>query len=219
MTDPTSPQSGKNSAADIPALLSLPIQYWKQSLAGVLVVLAAAGGYALYGVYQKSQVEKAENELGAILTAKSGAERLAALEILAKTAPAGAEGGIHLEMAKTAQELGDFTKAAAAWEAVSKTAPAGMKTVAGLGYATALSKAGQDAKAVEVLENLGVSAPKAFSMTVDRQLAATAEAAGQWQKALAAFERMKADGNVQNASYIDARIADLKAKAAAKTNG
>ena len=37
----------------------------------------------------------------------------------------------------------------------------------------------------------------------------------------AAIERMKADGNVQNASFIDARIADLKGKTAgaAKTNG
>ncbi|EHJ46966.1 hypothetical protein DFW101_0952 [Solidesulfovibrio carbinoliphilus subsp. oakridgensis] len=221
MTDFTSPQSGRNSANDVPTLLRLPVQYWKQSLAGILVVLAAAGGYALYGVYQKGQVEKAENELGTIVTTKAGAERLAALEGLARTAPAGAKDGIHLEMAKTAQELGDFAKAAAAWEAVSKSAPAGMKTVAGLGYATALSKSGQDAKAVEVLEGLAVSAPKAFTMTVDRQLATTAEAAGQWQKALAAYERMKTGGNVQNAGFIDARIADMKAKAAAgaKTNG
>ena len=52
-------------------------------------------------------------------------------------------------------------------------------------------------------------------------MAVSAESAGQWQKALAAYERMKADGNVQNASFIDARIADLKGKTAgaAKTNG
>ena len=44
---------------------------------------------------------------------------------------------------------------------------------------------------------------------------------GAYQLALAAYERMKADGNVQNASFIDARIADLKGKTtgAAKTNG
>ena len=221
MTDTNASQSAGSNRTDPTSLLQLPLLYWKQTLAGVLVVVAAAGGYALYGVYQKSQVEKAETELGSIILAKTGADRLTALEALAKNAPAGARDGIWLAAAQTATDMGDFTKAAAAWDAVSKTAPSGMKTVAGLGYAAALSKAGQDAKAVEVLEAMAGSAPKAFSMTIDRQLAVTAEAAGQWQKALAAYERMKADGNVQNASFIDARIADLKGKTAgaAKTNG
>jgi len=221
MIESASPQSGPTPTSGIPAILRLPVQYWKQSVAAAVLVLAAAGGYALFGVYQKGQVEKAENALGTIIVSKTGAERLTALEELAKTAPAGARDGIYLELAKAAQQLGDYAKAAVAWEAISQNAPTGMKTVAGLGYATALSKSGQDAKAVTVLEGMSASAPKAFSMTVDRQLATTAEAAGQWQKALAAYERMKADGNVQNASYIDARIADLKAKAdaAAKTNG
>ncbi len=218
MTDTNSSQSPRTAPADIATILQMPLRHWKQTLAGVLVVVAVAGGYALYGVYQKSQVAKAENELGTILLTKAGAERLAALETLAKTAPGAARDGVWLAAAQTALELNDFAKAAAAWDAVSKTAPAGMKTVAGIGYAAALSKAGQDAKAVEVLEALSVSAPKSFSMTVDRQLAVSAEAAGQWQKALAAFERMKADGNVQNAAYIDARIAELKSKAA-KGNG
>jgi len=213
MSDSTSPQSGKNPAADIPAILRLPVQYWRQSMAAAVIVLAAAGGYALYGVYQKGQIEKAESALGAVVVSKTGAERLSALEALVKSAPAGARDGINLEIAKTAQALGDFAKAATAWEAISQSAPAGMKTVAGLGQATALSKSGQDAKAVAVLESLAAAAPKAFSMTIDRQLAVTAEAAGQWQKALTAYERMKADGNVQNASYIDARISALRAKA------
>lgn len=214
MTESSS-KSAADSPKDLATLLQLPVRYWKQSLAGVLAVVAAAGGYALYGVYQKSQVEKTENALGAIVTAKTGADRLTALEALAKSAPAAARDGIWLEMAKTASELGKFDKAAEAWHSVSTSAPAAMKAVAGLGYASSLAKAGQNAKAVEVLENLGVSVPKPFSMTVDRQLATTAEAAGEWQKALSAFERMKADGHVQNAAYLDARITALKAKIAA----
>ncbi len=218
MTDPISSPSAKSQANDIAAILQAPLVHWKKTLAGVLVVVAAAGGYALFGVYQKSQVEKAENELGGIVTSKAGAERLAALEALAKTAPAGARDGVLLEIAKTAQGLGDFAKAATAWQSVSGNAPAGMKTVAGLGYASALAKAGQDAKAVEVLEGLAVSAPTPFALAVDQQLAAAAEAAGQWQKAISAFERMKTNGNVQNTGYLDARIAALKDKAA-KGNG
>ena len=221
MTDSFSQKPGSDRASDIPTVLRAPVQYWRHSLAAAAIILVAAGGYALYGVYQKSQVEKAEAALGEIITTKAGAERIAALEGLAKTAPAGVQAGIYLEVAKTAQGLNDFAKAATAFELVAASAPAGMKTIAALGQATALSRAGQDAKAVDVLEAMIGSAPKAFSMTIDRQLAVTAEAAQQWQKALAAYERMKADGNVQNASFIDARIADLKAKTAgaAKTNG
>ncbi len=221
MTDSPASQHGSAKPSDIPAALRLPVQYWRHSLAAAAIVLVAAGGYALIGVYQKGQVEKAEAALGEIITTKAGADRVAALETLAKSAPEGAKAGIYLELAKTAQGLGDFTKAASAFEAVAKSAPTGMKTIAGLGEAAALSRAGQDAKAVDVLESLAAKAPKIFAMTIDRQLAVTAEAAGQWQKALAAYERMKADGNVQNASFIDARIADLKGKTAgaAKTNG
>ncbi|EFL51373.1 conserved hypothetical protein [Solidesulfovibrio fructosivorans JJ]] len=214
MTDSPASQDG-NTVNDINSLLELPIRYWKQCLAAVIVVVAAAGGYALYGTYQKSQIAKAENELGAIVTAKSGAERLSALEALAKTAPAGARDGINLEIAKTAQDLGDYAKAAAAWQTVSQNAPAGMKTVATLGYAATLSKAGQNAKAVEALENLSVTAPKAFTSTVDQQLAVTAEAAGQWQKAVSAYERLKAGGHITNAAFIDTKISELKAKAEA----
>lgn len=220
MTDSPASQTGK-SATDINTLLAMPIRYWKQCLAAVIVVVAAAGGYALYGTYEKSQAAKAEDALGTIVTTKAGAERLAALEALAKTAPAGARGGINLEIAQTALSLKDYAKAAAAWQIVSQTAPAGMKTVATLGYASALSESGQTAKAVEVLENLSVNAPKAFTGTVDRQLAVTAEAAGQWQNAAAAYERIKASPSLTNAAYIDSKISELKAKAdaAAKKNG
>ncbi len=213
MTEPVSPQPGRSRTTEIPAVLRLPIQYWKQSLAVVALLVAATGGYALFGVYQQGQAEKAENELGAILLAKSGAERLSALEALAKTAPEGARAGIALELAKTAQALGDFAKAASAWETVARISPDGMKVVAGLGQAGALSKSGQDAKAVEVLETLQASMPKAFAMIVNQQLAATAEAAGAWSKALNAYERLKAEGNITNSGFIDARIAALKAKA------
>lgn len=221
MTDSNASQSAKSSTSDVASLLQLPLRHWQKTLAGVLVVVAAAGGYALFGVYQKGQVEKAENELGVILTTKAGAERVAALEGLVKTAPAAMRDGVWLEIAKAAQSLGDFNKAAAAWKSISANAPTGMKTVAGLGDAAALVQAGQQAKAVDVLEGLTVSGNKQFAMLVQRQLAITAEAAGQWQKALTAYEVLKADGHVQNAGFLDARIADLKDKIAkgVKSNG
>jgi hypothetical protein len=223
MSDVSSPTSGKNTLADIPTLLRLPIQYWKQSVAVIVVVLVVAGGYALVGVYQKSQAEKSEKALSHLVATAKGAELVTALEAMAKTAPAGARDAVNLELAKAASAMGDHAKAAAAWAAISKTAPVAMRAVAGLGQASALCQLGQNDKAVTVLEALRADTPKAFAMTVDRQLAITAEAAGQWKKALDAYERIKAAGAVQNPGFIDARIDALTTKAGsdgvAKTNG
>ncbi|MGD9608692.1 MAG: tetratricopeptide repeat protein [Desulfovibrionaceae bacterium] len=223
MSEVSAPTPGKNSLADIPLLLRLPIQYWKQSVAVIVVILAVTGGYALVGVYQKSQSEKGEQALSKLVATTQGADRVTALEAMAKTAPSGVRDAVNLELAKAAQAMGDHAKAAAAWAAVAKTAPAAMRAIAGLGQAAALCQAGQADKAVTVLQTLKADCPKAFSMTVDRQLAITAEAAGQWKTALETYEGIKAAGAVQNPGFIDARIADLKAKAGAaapaKTNG
>jgi hypothetical protein len=223
MTDVSSPKSGKNAAFDIHNLLILPLQYWKQSVLVIAVIVVSAGGYALFGTYQKSQAEKAETALSTLVATTSGADLLKALTAMAQTAPAGVRDAVNLELAKAALAAGDFAQAATAWAAVAKSAPASMRAVAALGQASALSQAGQHDKAVDVLEHLKADVPKAFAMTVDRQLAITAEDAGQWQKALDAYERMKADGNLQNPGFIDARIASLRAKlgpdGAAKTNG
>jgi len=222
MTDVPQAKAAATSS-DIPSVLRLPIQYWKQSVAVIAVIVVVAGGYALFNLYQKSQDEKAEQALSKLVATTKGADLVTALTQMAASAPAGVRAAVNLELAKAAQDAGDFTKAASAWEAVAKEAPASMRVIARLGQAAVLSKAGQNDQAVAVLESLLTDAPKAFVMTVDRQLAVTAEAAGQWQKALDAYGRMKADGSLQNPGYIDARIAALRAKADAaatpKTNG
>ena len=222
MTDVSSPKSA-NSGTDISALLRLPIEYWKQTVAVLAAIVVIAGGYALFTLYQKSQSAKAEQALSELTMQKTGAELVDALQKMATTAPSSVRAAVNLELAKAAQTSGDFAKAADAWEAVAKDAPESMRIIARLGQATALTQAGQNDKALAVLEALKANAPKEFQMTVDRQLAVTAEAAGQWQKALDAYNRMKADGSLQNPGYIDARIAAVKAKADAaatpKTNG
>lgn len=223
MTDVSSSKPGNKAASDIPALLRLPVQYWKQSAMVVGAIVVLAGGYALYGTYQQSRIAKAETALSNLVATTTGAERQKALAAMAKTAPAGVRDAVNLALAKAALDAGDDAQAATAWAAVSKNAPAAMRAVAGLGQAAALVKAGQTAKAVTVLEGLKMDVPQAFIPTVDRQLAITAEAAGQWQKSLDAYLRLKADASLPNPGFIDARIASLRAKLGTagetKTNG
>lgn len=206
-----------------PSLLRLPIQYWKQTVAVIAVIIVVAGGYALFTVYQQHQTEKAEAALSTLVATTQGADLVPALTKMAASAPKTVRPAVNLELAKAAQAAGDFTKAAGAWEAVANEAPESLRVIARLGQASALSQAGKNDQALTVLENLTISTPKTFSLTVDRQLAVTAEAAGQWQKALTAYERMKKDGSLDNPGFINARIAALRAKATAaatpKTNG
>lgn len=223
MTDVSSPNTGKKAASDIPAVLRLPVQYWKQSALVIAVIVVLAGGHALYGAYQHSQTEKAETALSNLLSTATGADLQKSLAAMAKSAPSGVSDAVNLALAKAALDAGDYAQAAAAWAAVSGNAPAAMRAVAGLGQAAALVKAGQADKAVTVLEALKGGVPQAFASTVDRQLAVTAEDAGQWQKSLDAYLRLKADASLPNPGFIDARIATLRAKlgaaGATKTNG
>lgn len=211
------------TAPDTMSVLRLPIQYWKQSVAVIAVIVVVAGGYTLFNVYQQHQAQKAEEALNQVVMTTTGNDLLAALTKMAASAPESVRPAVNLELAKAAQTAGDFAKAASAWEAVAQNAPESLRAIARLGQASALSQAGKNDQALAVLEDLKANAPKAFSMTVDRQLAVTAESAGQWQKALDAYERMKKDGSLQNPGFINARITAVRAKASAaatpKTNG
>ena len=106
MSEVSAPTPGKNSLADIPLLLRLPIQYWKQSVAVIVVILAVTGGYALVGVYQKSQSEKGEQALSKLVATTQGADRVTALEAMAKTAPSGVRDAVNLELAKYVNNRG-----------------------------------------------------------------------------------------------------------------
>ena len=128
MTDVPQAKAAATSS-DIPSVLRLPIQYWKQSVAVIAVIVVVAGGYALFNLYQKSQDEKAEQALSKLVATTKGADLVTALTQMAASAPAGVRAAVNLELAKAAQDAGDFTKAASAWEAVAKEAPASMRLV------------------------------------------------------------------------------------------
>lgn len=185
---------------------------WRILAVLVLVAVACAAGFAWYTSSAKKAQTKAENDLGAIIAAQTGPERLAALETYVKSAPAGAKGAALLEIARTAQEQHAFDKAADAWNQLSLIGPDGMREIAVMGHATALAQGGDKAKAVKLLADFLPKTPKAMQPIVARQLAAIAEEAQAWNEALAAYERMRDAGAGGNKAFYEGKIEEIKSK-------
>lgn len=186
--------------------------YWRTLAALIIAAVVAAAGYAWYNSSTKQSKIKAENELGAIIASKTGPERLTALEAYLKTAPSSTKGAALLEIANTAQDQGNFEKAAEVWNQLYLTGPEGMREIAGMGYATALAQKGDKQGSVKFLVDLLGKAPKAFQPVVARQLAAVAEEAKAWPEAVNAYERMKDMGQGGNKAFYESKIAEIKAK-------
>jgi len=187
-------------------------KHWRTLAALIVAAVLAAGGYAWYTSSAKQAKVTAENELGAIIASKTGPDRLAALEAYLKSAPSSTKGAALLEIANTAQDQGNFEKAAEAWNQLYLTGPEGMREVAGMGYATALAQKGDKQAAVKFLVDMLPKAPKPFQPVVARQLASLAEEAKAWNEAVSAYERMKDLGMGGNKAFYEAKIAEIKAK-------
>jgi hypothetical protein len=200
-----------------PAQQSSPLahfisHYWRTMAVALAALLLAAAGYAWYAASAQQAKVKAENELGAIIAAQTGPERLTALETYLKKAPASTKDAALLEIARTAQDQQAFDKAAEAWNQLAITGPDGMRELAILGRATALALGGDKAQGVKILADFLPKAPKAYRIVVARQLAGMAEEAQAWNEALAAYQLLNdaATGGIK--PYYEAKVAEIKAK-------
>jgi tetratricopeptide (TPR) repeat protein len=203
-----------HSHDDLHPILRFVGKNWKPIAGGVAAALIIVGGLAVYESSKKASIATVQAEVGTVLSTKEGADRLAGLEKILADGPGAAKDGVLLEIAKTALELKDFAKAADAWKELAASAPKDMRAVALLGEASALSQAGDNANALDILEKIQGESPKTFEMLVIRQTAVTAEAAGNLEKAIQGYERLLAEGNLPNKTYLEAKIEELKAKAA-----
>ena len=176
---------------------------------GVLVLAAGAG--AGYRWWAADKAREAQAELGTIAVAKTGADRLQALEAFLAKAPAGVRNAVLLDLAATAMDMKDYDKAASAWERLA-AADGATGVVARIGRAQALSQAGKDAEALTVLEGLESSVSEISRNAVRGQLAIVAERAGKLDRAIAAYEQLMASESSGNKDYFKSRAEALKAR-------
>ncbi|NJB67410.1 putative negative regulator of RcsB-dependent stress response [Desulfobaculum xiamenense] len=181
-------------------------------LAGIALLVIAVGASAVYKHVQASAVEKARTEIGEAL-AKAPAERVAALDALAASAPEELRAAIALELAGALSEAGDHDRAAAELGKIVASGNA-VGPMAALGQAAELSRAGKNAEALAVLESASANAPAAFAPVFARQTAVLAEATGDLARARAAYEKLLEAATAGNKGYIEDKIARLEAQIA-----
>jgi hypothetical protein len=178
------------------------------------VVLLLLAGIVATGIYQwhgSRSLREAQMALGKILTGgTTGAERLSALEAMAKGAPESMRAGLWLEVASAAQEMQDYAAAAAAFDRVGQLDKGPLGLVSVINQSDMLLRLGDAAQSLRVLEPLLAGAPEAMRFMVRESMAGAAEAAGNTKKAVEMYQALLTSGQSQDNAYYKARIAALE---------
>ena len=203
-------------AVEATPLLSFVVRHIRL-LVGVVVLLiiaiAAVGGWRWY---EASNLHDAEIKLGHVRLAKTGADRIAALEKLAKELPASLLPGIELDIAATALSMQNFPKAAEAYAKLSALAPKSpIGLMAALNQADILQRSKKYTEALAVLDALEKQAPESMKLLILEGQASNAELAGDTARALTAYEALAKAAGAQDAPSFQNKINSLKAKSKA----
>ncbi len=187
-------------------------------IGGIILISASVTGYRYY---KQQALSQAKEQFSQILVQKQGAEKIAALEELAKQAPGSMQRGVRLELARSCMELERFTEAAAHWKEVAASAPQGsnMAVIATLGQAKALRLNGQAGQSLELLQGLADKISDTYKRSVNLELAVTAEEAKEWSTALEAYQRLQSQTDLADRrdDYFAYKISQLEEKVATNT--
>ena len=197
-------------------LLRFVLTHIRLLVGGVIVlilVIAAVGGWRWH---ESSVQREAEIALGRIRVNTSGEQRIAALEKIAAEIPANLRLGVQLDIAMTALGMEDLSRAAAAYGVLYAQDPKGpVGLMAALNQADILQRQGKPAEALTVLDSLEKNAPESMRSVIVEGQAISAEQSGDLRRALAGYESLAVAAGDENAGYVQAKIAELKARLAA----
>ncbi len=189
-----------------PPLLEAIVRNLKPILLGAGLVVLLAAGYALFSTYRNSALHEAQEELGTLLTQKSGAEKVAALESFLPKAPSALKPAVLFELAGTAMILNQYEKSLGFWRQLAGTVSGGEAILAHMGQARALALSGKPAEAVKELQDLKLKAAEPFKPAITRQIALAAEAAGDAETAKAAYGELVAGGQMGDKIFLEYRL-------------
>ena len=202
-------------AAEASPMLQFLIDHARLIAIGVVLFIVAILGYWVYASNQQSAKAEQQLEFGRLVTGKTGAARIAALEEYMKTAPASLHSAAWFAIAETAQQEKDYAKAYTAWEQIAKVDPS-IRITATLAMAQALVEQGKDAEALKLLDSISSGLGVNDLVNVNSRIAILAENLGQYDRAIAACEVITSNPSVGDTSFWVQKIAVLQKKAAAK---
>lgn len=174
-------------AAEASPLLTFLVAHAAKIVLGIVLFIAAIGGYWFFSAQSESKRLEEVKELGQILIVSDPKLRLEKLEAFVTSAPASVQGAAWFEILNTAASLQDNAKIYAAWERISQL-DASLRVPAGLGMANALAAQGKQREALDVLTGLSVGAQSPDVMNVQPQIILLAELVGDYKQAVAACD-------------------------------
>ena len=203
-------------AVEATPLLRFVLENSRVIVSVVVVLVLAIVGVGGWQWYQSRVEREAHLELGRILVSTQGEARIAALESFLPKTSGALKTGVELEIATSSLALENLPRAAQAYASIAAADPKGpMGLMAALNQADILQRMGKDAEALAVFDALEKSAPEMLRPAVLEGQATAAEQAGKLDRALAAYEAIAAAvGESGEAGYVQAKIAELKARIA-----
>lgn len=185
------------------------MNYIVAAIAALLLIVAAV---SLYNWYSARNLAQAKNDLGTILSEKSGQEKITSLDAFLKEAPEALKPGILLELANEAMSEKQYSVAQGYWNSLVELGGEDITPVAIMGRARCLLLEGKAKEAVNQLVALKAHVSENFAMPVNRQLAETAEQAGDIETALAAYSELADKDQAGNKQYLEFKIRELQSK-------
>ncbi len=202
----------KEVPAELHPLLEFFANNFKQiCIALAVLVLGAPVFFAIEHFQVKARTETA-NQLGEILVASQGQDKLDKLEAFLKGAPAELKASALISLTREAMELKAYDRAIQAFEQARDLGDPTLALAAGLGQAQALMLSGKADQALALLEKCVASSDEGYSLALQQSLASAAEAAGALDKALAAYQALLEQSKDQQRQWLESKIATLQSK-------
>ena len=200
-------------AAEASPMLQFLIDHARLIALGVVLFIAAIIGFWFYSSNQESAKAEQRLAFGRLVTGKTGAERVAALEEYVKTAPESLRPAAWFAIAEAAGQEKDYAKAYAAWEQISKL-DASIRITAVMSMAQTLAEQDKNAEALALLESVSGNLGPHDIVNVNGRIAILAENLGKFDRAIAACEAITANPSLGDVAFWTQKAASLRKKAA-----
>ena len=181
-------------------------------IAGILLFIAAIGGYGLY-VWQSGKALRAEQEaFGRIMVMTDAPKRLEALTAYVAKAPQATRFSALFALAQTAGQTQKHEEAYKAWEQLRGLDPS-MKVPATFGMAQALMAQDKPKEALALYEGLLQGIKDADVANVNSRIAILSENMGDYKRAITACEAVLAKpAQPEDVSFWTQKAAVLRLK-------
>lgn len=173
-------------------LLSFLVAHSAKIIAGIVLFIAAIGGYWFYESRAESGRAAEAAELGKILVISDPSMRMERLEAFVKNAPESVRRSAWFAILETASLLEDNDKLYQAWKTIGDM-DAAIKLPAALGMANALTAQEKYKEALDLLNGVAATEQGSRSAPLNIRIVLLAEMQGDYARAVRACEAAASD--------------------------